>query len=480
MRGCARKTPFSTQRSKRSEAATVNRVCGNKFSVMPSEAVDVKLFDMVLCLSRAIDFLHPRISEHHLRVAYIGACLAEELGLAAGPTQDVLIAGALHDVAAVTSSMRHDLFEKALTDRHSGNAHLPDDLHRHGFDAYRMLCDFSPFALAACAIRFHHVDWNFGEGNAFRGEPVPFASHILRLADLVAVLPSHDQSILEQVGALRKKINAGTGSMFHPRIVAAFGEIAAKESFWFDLTSRHKEEIIRRRFGVAQVRLDLDGLHNLSRIFGRIIDCRSPFTATHSSGVAATSEAFAIRLGMSPSQTRLIGVAGYLHDIGKLAVPSTILDKPGKLTAAEMLVIKQHPYHTHQILAMVPGLETVNTWASLHHERLDAKGYPFRPRAIPLGSRIIAVADIFTAITEDRPYRNGMERTQCLSILDNLVAEGAIDGDIVAVLHNDFDKIHHIRSRSQQANANQYHRDDTALSSNHHRDHTGYAGSAAG
>ena len=435
---------------------------------MPSETVDVRLFDMVLCLSRAIDFLHPRISEHHLRVAYTAACLAEELGLAAGPIQDVLIAGALHDVAAVTSPIRHDLFEKALADRHSGNAHRHDDLHRHGFDAYRMLRDFSPFALAASAIRFHHVDWNFGEGNTFRGEPVPLASHILRLADVVAVTPSDGVSILEQVGALRKRIDAGTGRLFHPDIVAAFGAIAEKESFWFDLTNRHKEDIIRRRFGVAQVRLDLDGLYSLSGIFGRIIDCRSPFTATHSSGVAATSEALAVRLGISASQTRLIGVAGYLHDIGKLAVPSAILDKPGKLTAEEMLVIKQHPYHTYQILAMVPGLETVNTWASLHHERLDAKGYPFRARTIPLGSRIIAVADIFTALTEDRPYRNGMERTQCLSVLDNLVAEGAIDGAIVAVLHHDFDEIHYIRSRSQQANAYPYH-----------RDHVGPAGSAA-
>lgn len=431
---------------------------------MPSEAVDVKLIDMVLCLSRAVDFLHPRISEHHLRVAYIGACLAEELGLAAGTINDVLIAGALHDIAAVTSPSRHDLFEKAMTDRHADNSHRLDNLHHHGFDACRILSDFSPFALAASAIRFHHVDWGFGEGDTFCGEPVPLASHIVRLADVVAVLPDDKRNILEQVGAVRARIEAGSGSLFHPEVVAAFGEMTAKESFWLDLTSRHKEEVIRRRFGVAEVKLDLSSLHNLSGIFGRIVDGRSPFTATHSSGVAATSEALAIRLGMSASQTQLIGVAGYLHDIGKLAIPSAILDKPGKLSADEMLIMKQHPYHTYQILAMVPGLETVNTWASLHHERLDATGYPFRTGTIPLGSRIIAVADIFTAITEDRPYRDGMDRVQCLAALDKLVAERAIDGDIVALLHDDFDKIHHIRSRSQQANAHRFYRNGIAPS----------------
>lgn len=105
---------------------------------------------------------------------------------------------------------------------------------------------------------------------------------------------------------------------------------------------------------------------------------------------------------------------------------------------------------THQILSMVPGLETVNTWASLHHERLDGRGYPFRTRDIPLGARIVAVADIFTAITENRPYRAGMERTQCLAVLDQLVSDGAIDGDVVAVLRGDFEEIHHIRALSQQ------------------------------
>lgn len=146
-------------------------------------------------------------------------------------------------------------------------------------------------------------------------------------------------------------------------------------------------------------------------------------------------------------------MAGNLHDIGKLAVPTEILDKPGKLTPQEMFIIRQHPYYTHRILSTVPGLETVNTWASLHHKRLDGRGYPFRPRELPLGSRIIAVADIFTAITENRPYRRGMDRLQCLAVLDQLVAEGAIDGDVVAVLRHDFDQIHHIRRRSQSAHA---------------------------
>lgn len=417
----------------------------------PAQEIDIHLLDMVLCFSRAIDFLHPRISEHHLRVAYVASCLAETLGLGLEDTQNVLIAGALHDVAAVSCVMRLPLFDEALRYDHDSRLQSAGDLHQHGWEGYLLLRDFTPFAKAAQVIRFHHVNWDFGRGKELQGAPVPLSSHILRLADRIAVLPNDEQNIWDQVADIRAAVAAGTGRWFKSDVVAAFEAMSEKESFWLDLTSRHKETILKNRFGAPKVRLHLDGLHQLSRIFGKIIDYRSPFTATHSSGVAAISEELATRLGMPTSQSRLIGVAGHLHDIGKLAVPTTLLNKQGKLTTGEMAIVRQHPYYTHQILSMVPGLETVNTWASLHHERLDGTGYPFRTRDIPLGSRIVAVADIFTAITEDRPYRTGMNRAQCLAVLDKLVAEGAIDGDVVAVLRDDFEAIQHTRGLSLQA-----------------------------
>ncbi|MBC7858920.1 MAG: HD domain-containing protein [Burkholderiaceae bacterium] len=419
----------------------------------PAEEIQVSLLDMVLCLTRATDFLHPAVSEHHLRVAYVASCVAEELGLRGQALQDVMIGGALHDVAAVSSPAWRTLFDEALTHDRLDRNRSAEEINRHGFEGYLMLRDFPLFAAAARAIRFHHVDWNDGAGEQSDGEAVPFASHILRLADRVAVLPDEAGNILRQAAALRPILAAGAGRLFHPRVAEAFEAVSRKESFWLDLTSRHKEHILRRRLGDATVPLDLDGLHRLSRVFGKIIDYRSAFTAVHSSGVAATSELLAAKLGLAPVETRLIGVAGYLHDIGKLAVPPALLDKPGRLTPDEMLVIRQHPYYTHQILSMVPSLELVATWAALHHERLDGAGYPFRTREIPLGARIIAVADIFTAITEDRPYRVGMERAQCLAVLDQLVGEGAIDGDIVAVLRADFEQFHQVRSRSQQLQA---------------------------
>ncbi|WP_164931930.1 HD domain-containing phosphohydrolase [Janthinobacterium sp. 17J80-10] len=151
---------------------------------------------------------------------------------------------------------------------------------------------------------------------------------------------------------------------------------------------------------------------------------------------------------MRGAGVRLVGIAGYLHDIGKLSVPVVLLDKPGKLAPDEMQLIRQHPYYTHQILSAVPGLETVCAWAAFHHERLDGTGYPFRPRHLPLEARIVAVADVFTAITEDRPYRPGMPKEACLSILYKMVCEGALDGDIVSYLPDIYDALHDAQAKA--------------------------------
>lgn len=422
---------------------------GNANEAAPSEEIKINLFDMVLCFSRALDLLHPAIADHHLRVAYIACCIAEKLGFKSAEIQNVLIAGALHDAGAVSSTIRLRILDYALNSYRLDDVEFPEDIHKHGFEGFELMQKFPPFAQAASAIRFHHVEWDFGRGSEFAGEPVPLVASILYLADRVAVMPVMERNILEQAAEIREAVAGDTGKWFMPEVVAAFHEASAPESFWLDVACRHKEDIISDRFGGHEIELNLEALHELARVFGKIVDYRSPFTATHSSGVAAVAEALGQRLGFSSTGSRLLTVAGYLHDIGKLAIPPEILDKPGKLTKEEMFIVKQHPYDTFRILSMVPGLKTVNTWASLHHERIDRQGYPFRPNEIPLGSRIIAVADIFTAITEDRPYRMGMDRIHSIKVLDQMVLDKAIDGDIVSVLRNNYDEFHQTRSLSQ-------------------------------
>lgn len=407
---------------------------------MANGEFNIRFFDVVLSVSRSLDLLSPALSDHHLRVAYIAASMAEVLGLEAQEKCDIAVAGALHDVGAVSLTTRLSLLRCCLTNHEFDTGRPGDDIHRHALDGYKLLRDFVPFANAAHAIRFHHVDWNHGRGNEFAGEPVSPASHILRLADHVAILPESSGHILRQAPVIRRFVADHAGRLFKEDLVKAFEHASSRESFWLDLVSPHKEEIIRPYFGEHDVRLTSDELYELTRLFGRIIDYRSPFTATHSANVAAVAELLADMAGLPAHQKRVLGLAGFLHDLGKLAVPSEILDKPARLTLEEELVVRQHPYFTHRILSMVPGLDTVATYGALHHERLDGGGYPFRSRGIPFGSRIVAVADVFSAVTEDRPYRCGMSWEQSLAVLDQQVGNGGLDGDIVALVRKHADK----------------------------------------
>lgn len=399
----------------------------------------VKLFDVVLCVSRGLDLLSPQISDHHLRVAYIALRLADEMGLCNRDRCDAVIAGALHDVGAASTDLRLSLQEFSLSNLQTNP--LLEDVHLHGIEGYLLLRDFPLFARAAEAIRYHHVHWQHGRGEEFAGAPVPLLAHVLQLADRVAVLPQAQGNVLEQSAAIRAKIAAGSGEVFRPEAVEAFESLSRSEAFWMDVVSPRKEELLRLRLAVQNVTLSFDVLYELARLFSRIIDFRSPYTALHSGMVAATAERLADLMGMGPRERKIIGIAGFLHDVGKLAVPSEILDKPGKLTVQEMLIMKQHPYYTQQILSAVSGLEEVCAYAALHHERLDGMGYPFRTREVPLGARIIAVADIFTAISEHRPYRPGVGRHEALALMDRQVRSGAIDGDIVRLLPRHYDEL---------------------------------------
>jgi HD-GYP domain-containing protein (c-di-GMP phosphodiesterase class II) len=209
--------------------------------------------------------------------------------------------------------------------------------------------------------------------------------------------------------------------------------------------------LLRTRARGMRHPLDIDQLQELAVVFGRIIDFRSPFTATHSTGVATSASSIAGLMGIGSDEIKLINIAGHLHDLGKLAVPPSILDKPGPLAPDEASVMRSHAYHTYRILEMVPGMETINAWAAFHHERVGGGGYPFMPATLPLQARIIAVADVFTALSEDRPYRFGMSRPEVVAILRREVAQGALDGDVVATVLDNFDVLDQLRHVAQHA-----------------------------
>ena len=163
-------------------------------------------------------------------------------------------------------------------------------------------------------------------------------------------------------------------------------------------------------------------------------------------------------LGYSDRMVELAQIAGYLHDLGKLAIPVEIIEKPDRLTEEEFNIMKKHTYYSYHILKKIKGLKDINHFASFHHERLNGKGYPFGLKADELspGARVMCVADIFTAITEDRPYRKGMDTKQALRALQSMVENDEIDPDLVDCLKSNYDRINGVRAESQLAAVKKY------------------------
>lgn len=407
----------------------------------------IPLFNLVTSLSKALDLMCPLLVNHHMQVAYTALALAGEIGLSPAEKREVAVAGALHDIGAFSVADRVALLRFEL-----------EKPHEHARAGYYLLKMFGPFSKIAEMVQFHHVPWRNGRGATFQDHAVPMGSHMLCLADNVSVLLDKTQFALSQADDILDKILANSGKTYVPELVQAFQRLAAKEFFWLELASDSLEAILLRRVGVETLELDLKQLCDFARLLCRVVDFKSAFTATHSSGVAASAVALAAKVGFSPRECEVMRIAAFLHDLGKLAIPSEILEKAGRLNDDEYDIMRSHVYHTFRILDSIEGLDVVNAWGSMHQERLNGSGYPFHRTAhdLPLGSRIMAVADVFTALTEDRPYRKGMTKQHTLDTLNRMVAEGELDGAVVATLAAHFDEINAQRAQAQQAAVEEY------------------------
>lgn len=407
----------------------------------------VSLLELATSLSNAADLVSPAVVNHHKRVAYISLRLGIELGLSTENINDLAIAGALHDIGALSLKERLDALHFEVEDPYS-----------HAEKGFYLLNLFKPFSKIAEYVRFHHIAWSQGEGAWFQEHKVPLESHILHLADRVAVLINPRKEILSQVTDICSLIEKQAGKMFNPEVVDALKSLSDKECFWLDCISDSISTISSNLLKFKSVELNLDGILDLANLFSVIVDFRCRFTANHSSGVAACAERLASLAGFSESDCKMMRVAGYLHDLGKLAVPVEILNKPSKLTKEEFQIIKSHTYYTYRILEPIKGFEVINSWASFHHECLDGSGYPFHLSDSDLdsGSRIMAVADVFTALTEDRPYRSGMNKADVLKIFRQMIDKKAVDSRVVSLLELNYEDVNFCRLAAQEVLREEY------------------------
>jgi len=395
----------------------------------------VSKIDLILSLSKSLDLIIPALVGHHMRVAYIALQIALKLDLDKKNIRNLVIAALLHDAGALSLEERMDALKFDMINP-----------NHHARAGYFLLNEYKSFNRAAKIIKYHHAKWNEREKDY---EKIPFESYILNLSDRVDVLINKEIDFIKQKERVIPKIVKQRGRMFNPIVVDAFLEVSNESFNLIDMDKNY----IRFIFGsyLEDIFFNIDELIEVTKIFENIIDFRSRFTSTHSSDVAATAVKISGLMGFSDIEMKEMKVAGQLHDIGKLGVPGYIIEKPGRLDNEEIAIIRNHGLYTYTVLNEVNGLDNITHWAAFHHEKLNGKGYPFNLTndSLDIGSRIMAVADIFTAITEDRPYRRGMDKIEVQRILDHMVKNNEIDGEVVSLLKSYYDDIDCIRKEEQ-------------------------------
>lgn len=414
---------------------------------MSKQKLRVDVFDLVMSIARVVDLMNPAVGRHHLRVAYWAYQLAEAIGLPDREKFEVAVAGLLHDVGAFSLQERLDLLE--FEDTRPGE---------HAVAGSLILREFAPFAGIADLVRFHHTPWENGRGGIHAGEPVPMGSHLIHLADRVAVQISDASPVLGQVETICREISNRSGDVFVPGHVAALLGIKNREYLWLDAASNTIETVLKRNIQNCNREFSMEQLVAFSRLICRLIDFKSEFTATHSSGVAAVAIELSRLTGFSKYERRQVEISAYLHDLGKLAIPSEILEKAGALTQEERFIMRAHVYHTYQTLEPFEVLKLVSQWGALHQERLNGTGYPFGLGAddLPLGARIMAVADVFTALTEERPYRKGMDETSTLATLRSMAEQDELDPSLLEKVFLNFGFLNEIREAAQTSALREY------------------------
>lgn len=400
---------------------------------------DVYLLDLINGVSSALDYVSTAVTGHHRRVGIAAASMGTALGLDATDTTDLIMAGLLHDIGAFSLDLKLDGLD------------FDADLTEHSMVGYRLLRGHPLLSRSAHLVRYHHTPWrDLQKTSHGLDQETLFLGNVLNLMDRVDVLGKVGTRVFDRE-RIREVIGRYSNVIYSPRAIEAFMDISTQPEFWerMEDTVSPVRDLIDAEFNDPSI--PMDQLLHFARFFSHIIDFRSRHTATHSQGVAETAVQLARLAGMSETDQLRMRLAGNLHDIGKLAVPVNLLDKPAALDHDEYATVQSHAAVCEAVLRSVPGLEDVADWACQHHERLNGKGYPHNLSGtdISLGSRIMAVADVCTAISEDRPYRPGMPEKKAHGVLVSMADSGFLDPDLVALTIDNYAHIDAVRRMVQ-------------------------------
>ncbi len=390
-----------------------------------SQTLNIDLRQAIYALTDALDLVGVDEVGHGKRVGFMARECAMAMGLSEASQIKLFHAGLLHDCGVSSTRVHQHLVEEMEWDNAQEHCHV----------GHAMLSRFQPLAELAPIVLYHHTPWQELSRLPADEEDALFANLIFLVDRVDALTASHyGKDLLTARAGVRERIASLSGELFAPQLVENFLRVSESEAFWLSLEPPHLERFLFRMEREHQpMPIGLGQLKNLARLFGQVVDAKSRFTVEHSEGVASLARYLAERMGLAQETCEKIEVAGLLHDLGKLKIPDEVLEKPAPLDDDERAIMLRHSFESYQILRRIDGLEDVALWASYHHEVPNGSGYPFRADAAELGleSRIIAVADVFQALAQDRPYRGPLPAEKIVEIIQDLAGKGRLDRTVV-------------------------------------------------
>lgn len=382
------------------------------------------LTGLIYALSYALDAVEAQMvgiaKGHAKRVAYLVMKMGKRAGFTPQRLQTVSILAAMHD-NALTQYIQAENSNEQMT-----------NLGIHCSLGEANILKLPLQSPIQNAVLNHHERCD-GKGPFHKmSEEISLEARLIHLADTIDPWLTHHQPISQAYEELKCYLKQEENKSFSKEeidlFLLAFPLVQLQKLEGADMRAKLYEESspIIRDFSLQEIKCVMD-------LFAQIVDYKSEFTSNHSKGISALAYQMGRYYGFDEEMCIKLLMAGALHDIGKMVIINDILEKPGKLLEEEYVTMKNHAYYTRVILSDIAGLEDVCEWASNHHEKLNGNGYPKGLKAdqLDFNSRLLAVLDVYQALVEPRPYKEGFSKEKTFFILNNMVLNEELDGKIV-------------------------------------------------
>lgn len=396
----------------------------------------INLNEFLLSISKALDYAEKEFmnvsTNHSKRCAYIAVTIGKEMGMSNFELYDLCSYALMHDSGITETFLNQDWFSTGSKEI----LYLTEALKEHCTIGEKYINTFPSLTKNKNIILYHHEHYDGSGFFGVKGDDIPLMSQLIAIADELDMNFDLTMMTDTEKNELLKFVKKNCGILFSPEIVNTFLKISNRVSFWSGLQDEYIMETIQGNINEIFIDIDAEGMLSMTAIFSRIVDAKSKFTAKHSSSLTEKAEIIADYLGFDDHRTLFLMIASNLHDIGKLAVPRHILEKSSSLNPDEFSIIKEHVRVTDSLLKNIQGFETIHRWAASHHERIDGSGYPYglTNEQLDYESQLLGALDMYQALTEERPYREGLLHDEAMGIMNKQALKGIFDLHLVSTI----------------------------------------------